>query len=263
MQRRTIGVLFLSSALATLTACSSDNNDNPASGGKSGSGGTGATGGTGGTGGDTGGTGGAAGSGGSAGACSPASLQSFTAPTDPGGGGILFAASGEVLAFTGYPFPPASPDDPAFVDGWDVHFDRLLVTLDKITISDNPDSVPGDESQTGGVVAEADGPWAVDLSHHNVNNLPGKGDPGEEAAPIVALTNQNKNGNAAFETDGTRYAFSFDTVPATANAKNVNLDADGLCDYSEMIDKGCERPLRRHGDVQGRLGLRRLHGLRS
>ena len=40
------------------------------------------------------------------------SLQTFTPPTDPGPGGILFAASGEVLALTGYPFPPVNAATP-------------------------------------------------------------------------------------------------------------------------------------------------------
>ena len=76
-------------------------------------------------------------------------LASFTTPADPGGGGILFAASGEALALTGYPFPPVSSGDPCFVDGWDVKFTRLLVTVDKIELSENPDMSPGDESQNG------------------------------------------------------------------------------------------------------------------
>jgi len=36
-------------------------------------------------------------------AATPATLAAFTAPTDPGPGGVLFAASGEVLALTGTP----------------------------------------------------------------------------------------------------------------------------------------------------------------
>ena len=42
-------------------------------------------------------------------------------------GSIQFTASGEVLALGGYAFPPANPDDPAFVDGWEVKFTKLLV----------------------------------------------------------------------------------------------------------------------------------------
>jgi len=174
------------------------------------------------------------------------SLATFSPPADPGGGGVLFAASGEVLALTGYPFPPVNPGDPAFVDGWDVHFTRLLVTVDKITLSSNPDLSPGNQSQTGPLVAEVDGPWAIDLAHSDPSYLSGKGGPGEEAAPIAALKNQNRvSGSPGFATDGTRYAFGFDVIAATSETcdgrqtKNVNLDSAGLADYQTMITDGC------------------------
>jgi hypothetical protein len=171
----------------------------------------------------------------------------FTPPVDPGPGGILFAASGEVLALTGYAFPPASDMDARFVDGWQVDFARLLVTIDKITLSSNPDVSPGNQALTGpapgkvggGLVAEVDGPWAVDLAHADSKNLPGKGAPGEQAVPIVALENQNRNGNRSFATDGTRYAFGFDVVPAVSNALNVNLDAAAMSDYQQMVQDQC------------------------
>lgn len=180
---------------------------------------------------------------GSPGACSPGAssngltLKPFCAPADPGSGGILFAASGEVLALTGYDFPPANADAPAFVDGWQVKFTRLLTTIDKITLSDNPDLVPGDESQTGPVVAQVTGPWAVDLAHADPNNLPGKGGPGEQAVPLAALS--TKTDGSKFATDGTRYAFGFDVATATADAKNVNLDADAVADYQTMVQDQC------------------------
>ena len=163
----------------------------------------------------------------------------FTAPADPGPGGILFAASGELLALTGYAFPPASDGDPVFVDGWQVDFTRLLVTIDKLTLSANPDFVPGDESRTGALVAEVDGPWAIDLSRSDPRNLPGKGGPGEQAVPIAALGKQNRNGNQPFATDGTRYAFGFDVVPAVASALAVNLDAAAMSDYQQMVADQC------------------------
>jgi len=167
-------------------------------------------------------------------------LCSFRAPSDPGPGGILFAASGEVLALTGYAFPPVSAGDPAFVDGWDVHFTRLLVTVDNITLSSNPDMSVGDQSQTGPLLAKLLGPWAIDLAHGDPSYLPGKGGPGEEAVPIASLPH-----SSAFETNGTRYAFGFDLIPATAQTidgrptMNVNVDAAGLADYQEMIQYQC------------------------
>src|SRR5690349_21830403 len=65
-------------------------------------------------------------------------LLEFTPPNMSGGGSVLFTASGEVLALTGYPFPPAQEGDVAFVDGWEVRFHHLLVTLDKLRLSENP-----------------------------------------------------------------------------------------------------------------------------
>jgi len=174
-------------------------------------------------------------SGGDGGACS---LASFTAPTDPGGG-VLFAASGEVLALGGYAFPPATMNDPAFVDGWQITFDRLLVTVDKITLSADPDTMPGDESKTGALVAEVDGPFAIDLHKDDPSYLPGKGGAGERAVPLAALKNQNKKGGAAFPTDGTRFAFGFDMIPASCSAQNVNLGPKALADYQQMVTEGC------------------------
>jgi len=173
------------------------------------------------------------------------SLQPFTPPktADLKGGDVLFTASGEVLALTGYPFPPVNDGDPAFVDGWDVHFTRLLVTVDNITLSNGPFIRPGDESCTESTVAKVTGPWAIDLAHSDPQrNLPGKGAPGEEAVPIAALSHQNypAGNNAAFDTSGsTPYAFGFDMVPAASGAMNVNLDAAGLSDYQDMATNGC------------------------
>ncbi|HKO47862.1 MAG TPA: hypothetical protein VJV79_09065 [Polyangiaceae bacterium] len=165
-------------------------------------------------------------------------LQPFCAPKDPGKGNVWFAASGEVLALTGYPFPPTD-DSAVFVDGWDVHFEHVLTTIDALTLSENPDQQKGTQLGTGKRVARVNGPWAVDLSRSDASYLTGKGGGSELAVPIAALNNQNENGGAAFATDGTRYAFGFDLINATVSAQNVNLDADALADYEEMTQKGC------------------------
>jgi hypothetical protein len=159
-------------------------------------------------------------------------LQTFCPPADPGAGGVLFTASGERLALAGYDFPAVRDGDAAFVDGWEVRFARILVTVDKLRLAENPDRVPGDESQTDGVVAEVDGPWAVDLSRSDPSYLEGKGGSGEQAVPIAAL-------GSSLTTDGTRYAFDFDVVPATASAQNVNLDGAAMDDYEAMTKSGC------------------------
>jgi hypothetical protein len=151
-----------------------------------------------------------------------------------GGGAIQFTASGEVLALGGYAFPPATPDDPAFVDGWEVKFSKVLVTVDKITLSEDPDTSPTDQSQTGKRVAEVDGPWAIDL--HQGGPLMGKGGSDEQAIPITTLDQQNENGNEPFDPT-LRYAFGFDLVPAAATATRLNVDANDA-DYTQMIANG-------------------------
>jgi hypothetical protein len=156
-------------------------------------------------------------------------------PVNPGKGGVLITASGEDFALNGFPYPPANPDDPIFYDGWEVTFNRLLTTIGNVTFSANPDKNPGNQSETDAVVATAPGgPWAVDLHRDGPQNIPGKS-PGERAVPFVAINSTQY----PFMTNGTRYAFGYDVVTATAQAFNVNLDAAALADYGEMVHNGC------------------------
>lgn len=152
---------------------------------------------------------------------------------DKKGGTVQFTASGEVLALGGYAFPPAGPDEPAFVDGWEVRFDSLIVTLDRLTLSENPDRSPTDQSQTDGPVAQVSGPWAVDL--HQGGPLLGKGGSDERAVPLATL-DRKRDGQPFDETR--RYAFGFDVVPASDAARRVNLTAQGQADYAEMVRRG-------------------------
>ena len=162
-------------------------------------------------------------------------LKPFASPNDPGDKGLWFSVSGEVLALGGYAFPPATVDSVAFVDGWELRFSELLVTIDNVTLSENPDMNPGDQSQTGQEVAGLRGPWAVDL--HKGGPLAGKGGAGEQAIPIAALSGQNENHCEPFDLTE-RYALGYEVVTATAGAMNVNLDAQGLADYADMIANG-------------------------
>jgi len=155
--------------------------------------------------------------------------------TNNNGGTVQFTASGEVLALGGYKFPPANSGDPVFVDGWEIVFDELLVTFDNITLSENPDKSPTDQSQTDQAVARVSGPWAVDL--HKGGPLPGKGGTGEQALLVATVPNQNLNGNKPFD-ETKRYAFGFDIVAATNSANKLNLDATGLTDYNMMVANG-------------------------
>lgn len=149
-----------------------------------------------------------------------------------GGGKVQFTASGEVLALGGYSFPPANQDDVAFVDGWELRFEELLVTFDNITLSESPDKSPTDQSQIDGPVAKVTGPFAVDL--HRGGPFMGKGGTDEQAVPIAVLPNQNLNNNQPFDPTK-RYAFGFDVIPAAQGVQNINLDAQGRADYELMI----------------------------
>ena len=151
-----------------------------------------------------------------------------------GGGSIQLTASGEVLALGGYAFPPASADDPVFVDGWQVRFAKFIAVFDKVTLSEDPDTSPTDQSRTGRVVAEVDGPFAIDL--HQGGPLPGKGGSEEQAEPIATLVDQNDSGGAAFDPT-LRYAFGFESVPATPTARLINIAANDP-DYAAMVDGG-------------------------
>jgi hypothetical protein len=165
------------------------------------------------------------------------SIADAAAPaTSPG---VAVSVSGQALALTGYKFPPAGRDDPVLVDGWELVFDRVLVTIDKVKMYANPDTLAADQSQTGPEVAEVDGPWAVDLHRSDPNNLQGKGGADEQAVRIAQLTTQDLVGGRPFPADGTRYGIGFELVTAGDTAKHVNLDAAAETDYAEMIQNQC------------------------
>jgi hypothetical protein len=172
-------------------------------------------------------------------------VRDHDVPCDPGGNGVLVTMSGEQFALTGYAFPPVSRDDVFLVDGWAIDFERVLTTIDHVTLARDPDKSPSDQSQCddgrggqtfcgdpGSVVAELDGPFAMDL--HAGGPLAGADGGAMQAAAVGAFTGQNQLGNVAFDA-ATPYAFDFAVVPASTNARNVNLDAAALADYQTMI----------------------------
>jgi hypothetical protein len=168
-------------------------------------------------------------------------LKPFTAPMDPGAVGVLFTASGEAPAVTGWAFPPQAADDTFMVDGWAFELKRFIAVIDNITLWSEPDLVPADQSMHGPMVAEVKGPWIIDL--HKGGPLSGKGGGGEQALAIAAVKTMS-NGQAFDAT--MRYAFGFDAVAASATAIDVNLtnpsdSADSsaaLEDYRYMVQNG-------------------------
>jgi hypothetical protein len=163
---------------------------------------------------------------------------------------LTVTLSGEGESLTGFAFPPASVNDLAFVDGWDVKFDRILVTVDNVVLSDNPDTNPTDQAQTGAVVATAKGPWAVDMSKpgavteirpKSVIRPLSEGDnlalQGKDAHAQALTRFDALDGNKSFD-PSRRYAFGFDIINASSVAKHTNLDAAAETDYAEMQAKG-------------------------
>jgi hypothetical protein len=149
-------------------------------------------------------------------------------------GSIQVQVSGEDIATEGLEFPEG---EVVIADGWEIRFDHVFVTIGRVWVSDNPDRAPSDPSQTGETVAEAVGPWAVDLAMDGA--LPGAGGEGT-AVPLVVIENQNKKGGSAFAADQ-RYAFSYSTVAATAGATPVNFadDAAAVAEYAALEAEGC------------------------
>jgi hypothetical protein len=172
---------------------------------------------------------------------------------------LTVTISGEGAALSGFSFPAAA-NEPSFVDGWDVKFERILVTVDNIVLTDNPDMNPTDQSVTGSVVAKATGPWAVDMSKPGKPTVihpegtssatdvdgtePALDDGHQHAAPgtrnpsaqalvkIQSLTGDTKLDPAV------RYGFGFDIVAANVNATRTNLDSAADADYADMVKQG-------------------------
>jgi hypothetical protein len=147
-------------------------------------------------------------------------------------GTIQVTISGEDAATDGFLFPRGS--EVTFVDGWQITFDHVLVSIGNITLSANPDEAPSDQSQTGPVVADAAGPWVVDV--HVEGSVPGAGGEGK-ATPIVTIDRQNRSGDVPFEADQ-RYAFGYELVAASDAATRIGLDGDAEAAYAEMIAGG-------------------------
>jgi len=153
---------------------------------------------------------------------------------EPGGGSVALQISGEAAATDGFSFPTGS--DVTFEDGWQLHFSHVLVTVADVTLSENPDKAPSDQSQTDAAVARADGPWAVDLAlGGNAVAAGGQG----SAVPLAHIDDENLHGGDAFAPDR-RYAFGYRIVRASVGAEHVNFagDEDSEALYARMIDEG-------------------------
>jgi hypothetical protein len=147
-------------------------------------------------------------------------------------GEIQVTISGETLAREGFAYPPAADQEAVFMDGWAVKLEHFYVSVAGITVSEDPDKNPTDQSVTGAAVAKLDGQFVTDLT--KAGPLPGKGE-GDKAVELGVIKSQNIAGNKAFDVTKT-YAFSYETVAPTASAKKISVSVDA--DVTEMVQKG-------------------------
>ncbi len=156
-------------------------------------------------------------------------LKVFSVPSStPVNGAFLVTLTGEGSATEGNAFPPAAgAGEPYFVDGWELKYEHVLATVDHIAVSEDPDKSATDPSQTGPVVAKADGPFAIDLA------VPGPLESKEMNGTSFPLTRITGSFDAT-----KKYAFGFDTVAATLSAQNVNLGDEAQAAYKKMVDAG-------------------------
>jgi hypothetical protein len=147
-------------------------------------------------------------------------------------GRVRVTISGEDIATEGIRFPTGS--EVSIVDGWELELSHVLVTIGNVTLSDNPDRAPSDQSRTGAVVARAEGPWAVDLTAPGT--VPAAG--GEGLATPLTVLDRLANGDAL--AGDQRYAFGYDILPASADAEIVSFsgDEEASSAYAEMIEAG-------------------------
>lgn len=154
--------------------------------------------------------------------------------SDTGTGQVDVTISGEEIATDGIAFPTGS--EVTIVDGWELSLTHVLVTVGQVTLSENPDLDPSDQSRTGAVVARAAGPWAVDL--HVEGDTEGASGEGS-ATFLTRIENQTERGGKPFALDE-RYALGYELEPATAAANIVNFagDAEAEAAYAQMIEQG-------------------------
>lgn len=142
------------------------------------------------------------------------------------GGELRITASAEGLGANGYLFPPGVGQEVAFVDGWELTFERILAVVGNIRLSETPDKNPGDQGKTGPLTVERKGSYVLDLKG-------GGTDLDKGGAGKVAIRLPIDDLEDLFDLEQ-RYAFGYDLVAATADATPVNVEMDDP-DLASMI----------------------------
>ncbi len=149
---------------------------------------------------------------------------------EAGPGTVRVQISGEDAAADGFLFPTGS--EVTIIDGWELHFDHVLVTVGRVWLSEDPNRNPGDQSDIGADVAEAVGPWVIDLTQPG--DVPAAGGEGE-AIHITDITSRKDGSPLA---GGETYAFSYSLVAANSGATPINLDDAAASAYEEAVANG-------------------------
>lgn len=185
----------------------------------------------------------------------PTCAEGFCAHTPPTGSqnnSLLLTVSGEESATEGFGFPGAG-GEPYFVDGWEITFTRVLVTVGNVTVSENPDLDPNDASKTGALVAEAVGPWAVNLAKEGP--LTAKEQNGR-SWPLTRIASQNRKAGAPAFDATSKYALGYSLLAAKDGVFDVNLDDDDKAAYLAMAQKGQSVLLQGTATWKGGVGCR-------
>ena len=159
------------------------------------------------------------------------------APADPGKGGILFTRLGRGARAHRLSVSAGDADDArSSTDGRC----NSIGSSSRSTRSRSrriPTRIRGDQSKTGAVVAEVDGPWAVDLHRGGPDTSPARA--AGRASRADRRAHERRRAATPFATDGTRYAFGFDIVAATAQREEREPRRGGARRLREMVENGC------------------------
>ena len=154
------------------------------------------------------------------------------APTTNEPKSIQVSISSEDFGQRGFRYS-ASPEagEPVFVDGWEVRFTRILVTVKNVRLN-RPGANPSDPASVGAAVAANPRAYAVNVQ--KAGPLTGAGGGEETAIPLFVFRSDGAGG--ALD-PSVRYAVSYDVVPATMASTNVNLDDADRAAYGTMVTR--------------------------
>lgn len=146
---------------------------------------------------------------GAAAACGGGEGSGSGTTTTGGSGTIAVHIHGEEIATDGFARAPDRERGHHRRRLGDSTFSHVLVNVDKVWLSENPDKAPSHYSR-GAVVAETAGPWAIHLHKARTATAAGGG-----VAPSRSSRRQPEQEGDAPLAAGERYAFSYATAAAS------------------------------------------------